>query len=67
MIKNKQSKLTLAKHTIRQLNALNNDEIAQAAGGGTSGYGMCKNYATLYCSVGGGRGTCYAMVEAPIE
>jgi hypothetical protein len=58
MMKNKQSKLTLTKDTVRQLSALNSDEVAQAAGGGTSGYGMCKQYATLYCSVGGGRGAC---------
>ncbi|MCE9576000.1 MAG: class I lanthipeptide [Deltaproteobacteria bacterium] len=53
-----QSKLVLAKDTIQQLTSTS---LSQAAGGGTSGYGMCKNYATLLCSVGGGRGACNAQ------
>jgi hypothetical protein len=54
----KPSKLSLSTETIRRLDALSTEELAQVAGGGTTGYSPCRNYATLYCSVGGGRGTC---------
>jgi len=54
------SKLTLAKETIRRLDALSHEELGQVAGGGTTGYSPCgpTHYGTLLCSVGGGRGTC---------
>jgi hypothetical protein len=54
----KSAKLSLSTETIRRLDALSTEELAQVAGGGTTGYSPCRNYATIYCSVGGGRGTC---------
>jgi hypothetical protein len=57
----KQSKLTLSKETVRRLSPVSDEELAGVAGGdvsGTTGYGMCRKYATIYCSVGGGRGIC---------
>jgi hypothetical protein len=50
----KASKLTLTKETLR---GLSHDELGQVAGAG-SGYGSCRNNATMLCSVGGGRGNC---------
>jgi hypothetical protein len=60
MMKKKQSKLTLAKNTVRQLNVLASEQIAEVAAAGThaTGYGMCRRNVTFYCSVGGGRGIC---------
>ncbi len=60
MIKKTQAKLTLTTETVRQLDALTSAELARAAGGVATGLGMCTSgyTPTLYCSAGGGRGTC---------
>ena len=62
-MKNRPSKLTLGKETLRALNPLTDEDLAQVAGGSTgegtrSGLSPCRRYFTLHCSVAGGRGTC---------